>query len=86
MEKHSDVSWKEDQVMVQLHHSVDHAAEAVGQAYTNPTKERINDAFEKIEKAERSCKNAIESRGSSEPVLELQTKLAKSKDELNQLH
>ncbi|MDG5473248.1 hypothetical protein P6709_15965 [Jeotgalibacillus sp. ET6] len=86
MEKHSDVSWKEDQMILQLHHSVDHAAEAVGQVQTNPDEEKISEALEKIERAERSCMNAIQLRGSSEPILELQKKLKESKDTLNQLH
>ncbi|TFD99498.1 hypothetical protein [Jeotgalibacillus salarius] len=86
MGKHSDESWKEDQVIIQLSHSVDNADEAVGRARTNPTEERMNEAFEKIEKAERSCTNAIQSRGNSKPVLELQARLTESKDKLNQLH
>ncbi|MGD7046117.1 hypothetical protein [Jeotgalibacillus proteolyticus] len=86
MEKHSDESWKEDQMMIQLHHSVDHAAEAVGQAQTNPEQDRIAEALDKIERAERSCMNAIQLTENSEPIHELQEKLKKSKDALNQLH
>ncbi|MFB1082561.1 hypothetical protein [Jeotgalibacillus sp. JSM ZJ347] len=86
METHSEMSWKEDQVIIQLHNSVENAEEAVRQARTNPVEERIKEAFEKIETAERSCTNAIQARGSSQSILELQDTLAQSKEKLNQLH
>ncbi|MBM7578657.1 hypothetical protein [Jeotgalibacillus terrae] len=86
MDQQTDVSWKEDQVIIQLHNSVENAEEAVRQARTNPVEERIKEALEKIEKAERSCTNAMQARGDSKPVQELQDRLNKNKDALNQLH
>lgn len=86
MDQHTDMSWKEDQVIIQLHNSVENAEEAVRQARTNPIEERMKEAYEKIETAERSCMNAIQARGNSQSILELQDTLAQSKEKLNQLH
>ncbi|WP_404406980.1 hypothetical protein [Jeotgalibacillus malaysiensis] len=86
MDQQTDMSWKEDQVIIQLHNSVENAEEAVRHARTNPVEERINEAFKKIETAERSCTNAIQSRGNSKPILELQETLAQSREKLKLLH
>ncbi len=44
MEDHTQMSWKEDNVISQLHNSVDNVTLAVGQALTNPTEHSIENA------------------------------------------
>ncbi|TDL30753.1 hypothetical protein E2R51_17365 [Jeotgalibacillus sp. S-D1] len=86
MENHTEHSWKEDQLIAQLHNSVDNAFDAVGQAHTNPTEEKRQDAREKIQHAERSFKNAVEARGEIEPIIRLKEQLFKSKESYQKLH
>lgn len=86
MEKHTEMSWKEDQIIAQLHNSVDNALAAVGQAQTNPTEQKRQDAREKIQHAERSFQNAVEARGETEPIIQLKEQLFKSKESFQNLH
>lgn len=86
MEDHTQMSWKEDNVISQLHNSVDNVTLAVGQAFTNPTEQSIQNAQNMIERADRSVIMAIESRGNLEPINTLQEQLNESKEKLNKLH
>jgi hypothetical protein len=86
MEDHTQMSWKEDNVIAQLHNSVDNATIAVGQALTNPTDQFIQQAQKMIEHADRSVTNALQSRGKSEPINALQEQLNQKREQLNRLH
>ncbi|TQR20285.1 hypothetical protein [Psychrobacillus vulpis] len=86
MEDHTQMSWKEDNVIGQLHNSVDNVTLAVGQALTNPTEQSIQNAQNMIERADRSVLMALKSRGNLEPVSTLQAQLNQDKEKLNRLH
>lgn len=86
MEDHTQMSWKEDIVIAQLHNSVDNATIAVGQALTNPTDQFIQQAQKMIEHADRSVTNALQSRGNSDPINSLQEQLNQKREQLNRLH
>jgi len=86
MEDHTQMSWKEDNVIARLHNSVDNATIAVGQALTNPTDQFIEQAQAMIERADRTVIDALESRGSLEPITALQQELEQKKAQLNRLH
>ncbi|MEK4484319.1 hypothetical protein MHH81_01805 [Psychrobacillus sp. FSL H8-0484] len=86
MVDHTQMSWKEDNVISQLHNSVDNVTMAVGQALTNPTEQSIQNAHNMIERAERSVIMALESRGELEPISSLQEQLNQSKEKLNTVH
>ena len=83
---HTVPSWKEDEMLVQLNYSVENAVQAVGQAQSNPTEEQIQDARQKIERAEHSFANAIQTRGQIEPIQRLQEEFNESKNRLEKLH
>jgi len=63
---HTQMSWKEDNVIARLHNSVDNVTLAVGQALTNPTDRSIQNAEDMIERANKSIAMALESRGNLE--------------------
>lgn len=86
MEDHTQMSWKEDNVIGQLHNSVDNVTLAVGQALTNPTEQSIQNAQNMIERAERSVTMALESRGNLDPISALQEQLNRDKEKLNKIH
>jgi len=94
MDDHTQMSWKEDIVIGQLHNSVDNAAMAVGKALTKPTDLFIQEALHMIETADRTVENALKSRGNIElksrgniePISELQAQLSHEKERLNTLH
>lgn len=86
MDDHTQMSWKEDIVIGQLHNSVDNASMAVGKALTKPTEQFIQEALHMIEHADRSVENALESRGNIEPISALQEQLSHEKERLNTLH
>lgn len=79
-------SWKEDEMIAQLHDSIENAAQAVGRAQSKPTEEHILDAKVKLEHADHSFSNAIQTRGQSEPVQRLQEQLNESKERMKKLH
>lgn len=85
MEDHTQMSWKEDNVLARLHNSVDNATVAIGQAQTHPTEQFIQSAQDAIERAERSVAMALETRGQMEPISTLQSQLNESKEKLNKL-
>lgn len=85
MEDHTQMSWKEDNVIGQLHNSVDNVALAVGQALTNPSEQSIQNAHNMIERAERSVTMALESRGELGPINMLQDQLKQDKEKLNRI-
>lgn len=82
---HTQMSWKEDNVIAQLHNSVDNVTFAVGQALTNPTERSIQNAEDMIERANRSVEMALESRGNLEPISTLQEQLHQNVVKLNTL-
>lgn len=82
---HTQVSWKEDNVIARLHNSVDNVTLAVGQALTNPNERSIQNAEDLIERANRSVKMALESRGNLEPIISLQEQLDHNIQKLNTL-
>ena len=82
---HTQMSWKEDNVIARLHNSVDNVALAVGQALTNPTDRSIQNAEDMIERANRSFTMALESRGNLEPISSLQEQLHQNVEKLNTL-
>lgn len=82
---HTQMSWKEDNVLARLHNSVDNVTLAVGQALTNPTEQSIQNAEDMIERANRSVAMALESRGKMEPVSTLQEQLDQNRERLNTL-
>jgi len=86
MSEHNMPSWKEDEVVSKLYNSVLHVSEAVGQAYSNPSNELINEAREKVVRADKTLANAIEARGETEPIVRLSELLDAEKDQLNLLH
>lgn len=86
MEDHTQMSWKEDNVIGQLHNSVDNVTQAVGQALTHPTEQSIQNAQNMIERAERSVTMALESRGDLGPINMLQEQLNQDKQKLNRIH
>ncbi|MEI4769171.1 hypothetical protein WAX74_05775 [Psychrobacillus sp. FJAT-51614] len=86
MVDHTQMSWKEDNVISQLHNSVDNVTFAVGQALTNPSEQFIQNAQDMIERAERSVKMALESRGNLDPISSLQEQLNQDKERLNRLN
>ncbi|WP_342542323.1 hypothetical protein MHH33_16005 [Paenisporosarcina sp. FSL H8-0542] len=86
MEDHTQMSWKEDTIIGQLHNSVDNAAMAVGQALTNPSEQFIHQAHEMIERADRAVENALKNQGQTDPVSLLQDQLSAQKEKLNRLH
>lgn len=86
MDDHTQMSWKEDIVLGQLHNSVDNVAMAVGKALTKPTDQFIQEARHMIEHADRTVENALESRGNIEPISSLQAQLNHEKERLNTLH
>jgi len=79
-------SWKEDEVVSKLYNSVLNVSEAVGQAYSNPSDQLIHEARERVERANRTLANAIETRGEIEPIVRLSELLDAEKDQLNLLH
>ncbi len=82
---HTQMSWKEDNVLARLHNSVDNVTLAVGQALTNPTEQSIQNAEDMIERANRSVAMALESRGKVEPISTLQEQLDQNRERLNTL-
>ena len=82
---HTQMSWKEDNVLARLHNSVDNITLAVGQALTNPTEQSIQNAEDMIERANRSVAMALESRGKMEPISTLQEQLDQNRERLNTL-
>ncbi len=80
------MSWKEDNVIGQLHNSVDNVTLAVGQALTNPSEQSIQNAKNMIERADRSVTMALESRGDLGPINMLQEQLKQDKEKLNNIH
>lgn len=82
---HTQVSWKEDNVIARLHNSVDNVTLAVGQALTNPNERSIQNAEDLIERANRSVKMALESSGNLEPIISLQEQLNHNIQKLNTL-
>lgn len=82
---HTQMSWKEDNVLARLHNSVDNVTLAVGQALTNPTEQSIQNAEDMIERADRSVAMALESRGKMEPISTLQEQLDQNRERLNTL-
>ena len=86
MDDHTQMSWKEDIVIGQLHNSVDNAAMAVGKALTKPTDQFIQEARHMIETADRTVENALKSRGNIGTISELQAQLSHEKERLNTLH
>ncbi|MFJ7969767.1 hypothetical protein [Psychrobacillus sp. NPDC096389] len=86
MEDHTQMSWKEDNVIGQLHNSVDNVTLAVGQALTNPSEQSIQNAKNMIERADRSVTMALESRGDLGPINMLQEQLKQDKEKLNNIH
>ncbi|TQR14077.1 hypothetical protein [Psychrobacillus soli] len=86
MEDHTQMSWKEDNVIARLHNSVDNVSLAVGQALTNPSEQSIQNAQNMIERANRSVTMALESRGDLEPIHMLQEQLNQDKEKLNRIH
>ena len=86
MDDHTQMSWKEDGVITQLHNSVDNVRMAVGQALTNPSEQFIENALNKINHANRSFANALENEGDIEPIRTLQEQFDQDKERLNRLH
>ncbi|WP_144510354.1 hypothetical protein [Bacillus sp. FJAT-22090] len=86
MEDHTQMSWKEDNVIARLYNSVDDVTLAVGQALTHPTDEAIQNAHNAIEQADRSVAMALQSRGNLEPISSLQEQLNQNKEQLNRIH
>lgn len=86
MEDHTQMSWKEDNIISQLHNSVDNATTAVGQAQTHPTEQLIEQAQKMIDHADRSVTNALQNRGNLEPISRLQEQLNQNREKLNRLH
>ena len=86
MDDHTKMSWKEDNVLAQLHNSVDNVTNAVGQAFTNPSEQFIQQAHKMIEHADRAVENAIKNQGQTDPILSLQKELNQKKEDLNTLH
>ncbi|WP_391206897.1 hypothetical protein [Psychrobacillus sp. L4] len=86
MVDHTQMSWKEDNVISQLHNSVDNVTFAVGQALTNPTEQFIQNAQDMIERAERSVQMAIQTRGDLDPIMSLQEQLNENKEKLSRVH
>lgn len=86
MVDHTQMSWKEDNVISRLHNSVDNVTFAVGQALTNPTEQFIQNAEDMIERAERSVQMAIQTRGELDPILSLKQQLNENKEKLNRVH
>lgn len=83
---HTQMSWKEDNVLARLHNSVDNVTLAVGQALTNPTDRAIQNAEDMIERANKTVAMALESRGNLEPIRTLQEQLHQSVEKFNTLH
>lgn len=86
MVDHTQMSWKEDNVISQLHNSVDNVTFAVGQALTNPSEQLIQNAHNMIERAERSVAMALQARGNLSPIMSLQEQLNEDKEKLNTIH
>ena len=83
---HTQMSWKEDNVIARLHNSVDNVTLAVGQALTNPTEQSIENAEDLIERAKKTVAMALETRGNLEPISTLQEQLHQNIDRLSTLH
>ena len=86
MDDHTQMSWKEDIIIGQLHNSVDNASMAVGKALTKPTDQFIQEALHMIEHAIRSAPYVAASRGNTDPIISLQEQLNHEKERLNTLH
>ena len=86
MVDHTQMSWKEDNVISRVHNSVDNVTFAVGQALTNPTEQFIQNAQDMIEHAEKSVQMAIQTRGDLDPIMSLQQQLKEDKERLNMVH
>jgi len=82
---HVQSSWKEDTVIGQLHNSVDNVTFAVGQALTDPTDRAMQNVEDMIERANRSVKMALDSRGEIEPISQLQDQLRESIEKFHTL-
>jgi predicted lipid-binding transport protein (Tim44 family) len=85
MEKHTEMSWKHENVVSQLHNSVDTVTTAVGQAQSHPTQQLIQQAKNLIVRADNAVLNALQNSVNREPIHRLQEQLNKNKMQLQQL-
>ncbi len=86
MEKHTEMSWKNENVVSQLHNSVDTVTTAVGQAQTNPTDQLIEHAKSLVDRADHAVLNAQQNSENLEPIQRIQEQLNKEKQRLQQLY
>lgn len=57
---HTKASWKNENVISQLHNSIDNVIAAMGQAQSNPTEQAIQQARNTIDQAGSALANALE--------------------------
>ncbi|KKB34942.1 hypothetical protein [Bacillus thermotolerans] len=82
---HTSASWKNENVISQLHNSVDNVTEALGRAQTNPTESTIQHVHEAMERAENALSNALQNSEHTEPVERLREQLQRTKEQLRGL-
>ncbi|WP_259455697.1 hypothetical protein [Bacillus sp. PK3_68] len=82
---HTKASWKNENVISQLHNSIDNVIAAMGQAQSNPTEQAIRQARNTIDQAGSALANALEKSEHLEPIHRLQEQLNRNKQQLEQL-
>lgn len=85
MMDHTQVSWKNENVISQLRNSVDNVTTAVRQAQSHPTPQLIQQAQNTMERANNALTNARQNSEHPEPIQRLQEQLQESKEQLEQL-
>ncbi|WP_050183740.1 hypothetical protein [Domibacillus robiginosus] len=85
MVDHTDMSWKNKNVITQLHNSVDNVALTVEKAQSHPTRQLIQQAQNAIEHADNALNDALQNSEHQEPVDRLQEQLSQNKERLQQL-
>ncbi|KIL45209.1 hypothetical protein [Jeotgalibacillus soli] len=83
---HTEMSWKHDNLISQLHNSVDNVTAAVGQALSHPTEQLIQHALTMIDRAENALTNALQNIQHQEPIHQLEEQLNLNKKELERLY
>jgi hypothetical protein len=68
MAKHTEISWKPENPITQLHNSVEKVTDAVKQAATHPSKQQIQQAENAIDHAENAEIDALQKSGNHHSV------------------
>jgi preprotein translocase subunit SecD len=85
MAEHTEISWKPENPITQLHNSVEKATDAVKQAASHPSQQQIEQAENAIDHAENAEIDALQKSGNHHSVQLSQEQLDQNQELLQRV-